>query len=154
MGGLADPRVLTGDALEIFRLGTGLHNQGNLAGAEAVYEEVLRRVPGNPDAQLRLGQVAVQSGRFEEALDWLGKAIATHPTAGAFAHRGDALQALGETAAALDSYDRAIALGPGAPARAICARMYCISSVLTVSQSSLSSQATSRIDACLQRRPT
>jgi hypothetical protein len=34
------------------------------------------------------------------------------------------------------------------------ARMYCISSVLTVSQTSLSPLATSRIDACRQRRPT
>jgi hypothetical protein len=34
------------------------------------------------------------------------------------------------------------------------ARMYCISSVLTVSQSSFSSRATSRIAACEQRRPT
>jgi hypothetical protein len=43
---------------------------------------------------------------------------------------------------------------PGAPARSNWARMYCISSVLTVPQSSFSSLTTSRIEACRQRRPT
>jgi type IV secretory pathway VirB9-like protein len=47
-----------------------------------------------------------------------------------------------------------IALGPGVPARSIWARMYCISRSLTVSQSSFSSFAMSRIEACRQRRPT
>src|SRR6266699_3818191 len=40
------------------------------------------------------------------------------------------------------------------PARASCAFMYCISSALTVCQSSANSFATSEIDACRQRRPT
>src|ERR1700747_76235 len=42
--------------------------------------------------------------------------------------------------------------GPGVPARASCASMYCISSALTVCQSSANSFATSEIDACRQRR--
>jgi hypothetical protein len=53
-----------------------------------------------------------------------------------------------------------MARGPGVPARASCAFMsscafmYCISSALTVCQSSANSFATSEIDACRQRRPT
>jgi hypothetical protein len=47
-----------------------------------------------------------------------------------------------------------IAVGPGVPARSIWARMYCISSALTVSQVSFSSLPTSRIEACRRRRPT
>jgi hypothetical protein len=46
------------------------------------------------------------------------------------------------------------ARGPGVPARLSGARMYCISSVLTVSQSSLSSWATSLIGTCRQQQPT
>ena len=40
-----------------------------------------------------------------------------------------------------------IALGPGVPALANCARMYCFSNVLIVSQSSRNSSATSLIVA-------
>jgi hypothetical protein len=47
-----------------------------------------------------------------------------------------------------------IAFGPGVPARASCARMYCLSSSLTVSQSRRSSLATSLIVETRQRRPT
>ena len=46
-----------------------------------------------------------------------------------------------------------IALGPGLPARASWACMYCFSNVLTVSQSSFSSSAMSLIVACRQRWP-
>jgi hypothetical protein len=47
-----------------------------------------------------------------------------------------------------------ITLGPGVPARASCARMYCLSSSLIVSQSRRSSLATSLIVETRQRRPT
>src|SRR5215471_17154946 len=47
-----------------------------------------------------------------------------------------------------------IARGAGVPARLSCASMYCISSALTVCQSSPNSVATSLIVASRQRRPT
>jgi hypothetical protein len=46
------------------------------------------------------------------------------------------------------------AVGPGVPALASWARMYCLPNSFTVCQSSLSSLAISRIGALRQRRPT
>ena len=46
-----------------------------------------------------------------------------------------------------------IALGPGVPALASCARMYCISRVLTASQCRFNSSATSLMVLIRQRRP-
>jgi hypothetical protein len=54
----------------------------------------------------------------------------------------------------IDTSSMPITVGAGVPPFASWARMYCLSSSLTVCQSSLSSCATSKIGALRQRRPT
>ncbi len=98
------------------RLGqaVGLHQQGQLAQAEAIYREILALQPGNFLAWQLLGVVAAQTGQPEQALQLIGRAIALNPNvAEAHNNLGMALQNLRRYAEAVASYDRAIALKPG-----------------------------------------
>ncbi len=80
-----------------------LHQKGQLQQAKVGYE-----------ALHLLGLVAVQTGKFAEAVDLIGKAKDIFPhDADFFANRGLAQQQLQQREAALASYDQAIALNPG-----------------------------------------
>ena len=69
--------------------------------------------------------------------------------------RGNNMGGLCQCAASVrNSSSMPITLGAGVPARASCARMYCLSSSLTLSQSRCSSSATSLMVLLPQRRPT
>ena len=90
-----------------------LHQQGRLADAGRIYEEVLREKPNQFDALHLLGVIALQTGHPERAIELIGKAIALRPDyADAHYNRGLALQDLKRSDDALTSYDRAIALKP------------------------------------------
>jgi predicted O-linked N-acetylglucosamine transferase (SPINDLY family) len=81
--------------------------------AAAIYEEILKVHPRQPEALLRLGVIAGQTNDPEKAILMFDKAIACDPNnAAAFNNRGLALQALKRWKAALASYERAIALKP------------------------------------------
>ena len=58
-----------------FNQGVALHQQGRLAEAERIYEEVLRQQPNHFDALHLLGVIAVQTRRTERAVELIGKAI-------------------------------------------------------------------------------
>ncbi len=59
--------------------GIGLFLQGDLKGAEAVFEKVAEIDPTNPDGWVNIGRVRVQEGDIEGARDVLGKALALQP---------------------------------------------------------------------------
>ena len=107
-----------GDALAsrivlLLQNGMDRHRSGDLAGAEALYCEVLRIQPAQPDALHLLGLIAHQVGQFRVALDFFEKAIRINPRYEVyFSNRGNTLKALQEYEAALASFDQAIRLKP------------------------------------------
>jgi tetratricopeptide (TPR) repeat protein len=94
-----------------FAQALALHQQGQLARAQALYREVIAEAPRYFDALHLLGVVTVQAGDVEAGLRWIGKALAVDPNcAEALCNQGLALQQLGRMKAALSSFDKAVAL--------------------------------------------
>jgi tetratricopeptide (TPR) repeat protein len=94
-----------------FAQALALHQQGQLARAQALYREVIAAAPRYFDALHLLGVVTVQAGDVEAGLRWIGKALAVDPNcAEALYNQGLALQQLGRMQAALSSFDKAVAL--------------------------------------------
>lgn len=60
-------------------MGLSYHQAGHLSQAEAVYRQILRAVPNQPDALHLLGMVANQAGQNEFAVELIGKAIGINP---------------------------------------------------------------------------
>ena len=48
---------------------------GNLAGAQKIYEQILKQDPGNPLALNNLGAIKVKENQFPEALSYLSQAL-------------------------------------------------------------------------------
>jgi Flp pilus assembly protein TadD len=100
-------------------MGLQVHQQGQLEGAEAIYDEVLRRRPDQPDALHLKGLAQLQRGQAEAARELIARAIAAGPaTAVMHVNHGNALMALGRPDAALAAYEAALAQG-GAPPEAL-----------------------------------
>ena len=90
-----------------------LHRQGQLARARSLYEEILGLQPRHFDALHLSGVVAIQTNDPKLALERIGKAIDVHPhDAAVHCNHGSALEALGQTDAALASFERAISINP------------------------------------------
>ena len=93
-----------------------LHRQGQLAPAQAIYQEILRRQPRHFDALHMLGVMAAQRGDAARAVELIAAAIAVDPgNAAAHVNRGLALKELGPLREALASLQRAIALRSDLP---------------------------------------
>ncbi|KQV79443.1 hypothetical protein ASD15_19130 [Massilia sp. Root351] len=101
---------------QLLQQAVGLHQRGDLAQAEALYAEVLRREPDNFDALHLMGVLARQGGAPQAAIGLIGQAIAIDAgKAIAHCNLGAALQDAGRQAEALASYERALALQPAYP---------------------------------------
>jgi protein O-GlcNAc transferase len=101
------------DLESLFVRGVGLHQQGRLHEAEAVYRRVRALQPKHPFALNGLGMIALQSNRAPAAVELFTAAlqlISTEPGLHANLARGYAQ--LGRPADALACLDRAIALDP------------------------------------------
>ena len=89
------------------------HQRGDLAMAEALYQQVLAAAPSDFTANHMLGVLRAQQGRNQEALTLIRAALAVRPRdAGALVNCGNVLNVMGLFAQALDSYDVALALAP------------------------------------------
>jgi tetratricopeptide (TPR) repeat protein len=87
----------------------GFHQQGQLAQAQAIYENVLRIQPNHADCLHLLGVIASQSNQHQRAIELIGKAIAIQSANPVFFfNRGFSQQALEQWEDALASYDKAI----------------------------------------------
>lgn len=96
-----------------FAQGLALHQRGQLAAAERIYEDILRQQPSHFDALHLLGLISAQSGRMERGADLMRRAIALNGrVADAHSNLGNALRELRRFDDALASLDRAIALQP------------------------------------------
>ena len=78
-----------------FDQAVALHQSGQLAQAQALYEEVLRAKPDHADAWHFLGLIGIQSNDPQRAVVRIGKAIAINPTnAVYYINYGNALRTL------------------------------------------------------------
>jgi tetratricopeptide (TPR) repeat protein/2-polyprenyl-3-methyl-5-hydroxy-6-metoxy-1,4-benzoquinol methylase len=89
------------------------HDAGRLAEAEASYHEVLRAVPGHPDALALLGDVAHRSGRLADAISRLREAIGQRPGIASLHHKlGMVLADAGDLEAAANAHRAALRIKP------------------------------------------
>jgi protein O-GlcNAc transferase len=97
-----------------FREGMALHRQGELAGAERIYREVLDQQAQHFDSLHMLGVIALQTRRTERGIELIRKAIGLNEkVAAAHNNLGKALLDIGRPGEALASFDQATALDPG-----------------------------------------
>lgn len=93
-----------------------LQKAGSFQQAEILYRRVLAAEPGNPFALCSLGTIALHQGRMEDAVGFLGQALAQgydHDTV--YTHLGIALQALGRPQDALEVYRQGLRRHPKNP---------------------------------------
>jgi len=110
------PTPASHDAAQLqarFQQAFALHQQGQFADAWAIYAQIVKQQPNHFDCLHLLGVIALQTGNYPLAVDLIGRAIAIHPGSAAFyANRGNALQKLGQSKAAVADYDKAVSLQP------------------------------------------
>lgn len=81
--------------------------------AAARYAGLLRTDPRNFEALRSLGQIRLQEGRLDEALELFGRALNRNPgAAGLRAARGATLAALGRFREAVEDYHKAVVVDP------------------------------------------
>jgi predicted O-linked N-acetylglucosamine transferase (SPINDLY family) len=98
---------------QLFKQALSLHQNGQFAQAQGLYEKILAIQPGNADALHLLGVIAYQTRDHQRAVDLINKAIARYPhNATFYSNRGLALTELQQFSAAIDSYEKAIAIDP------------------------------------------
>lgn len=108
------PNVLhSQDVNVLFEHGLALQQQGQLAEAATLYEQVLTSQPSHFNALHFLGLIAVQTENPVRAVELLSRAIEVKPgIAPVYFNRGIALQQLQRNVDAVASFDQAIAIQP------------------------------------------
>jgi len=95
--------------IELFSKGLGLHQVGQLEGAEKYYRDALIQCPSFFDALHLLGVLLAQKGQLEAALILMDQALAASPRhEGVLTNRGLALHQLGRYESALSDFECAL----------------------------------------------
>lgn len=101
------------DTTKLLTQALALHQQGQLAQAQALYRQVLAHDPRNVNALNFLGMLHHQTGDSELALTLLSRAVELQPSyAPAWNNQGLALRKLGQHEASATSFGRALSLNP------------------------------------------
>ncbi|MHB8765296.1 MAG: tetratricopeptide repeat protein [Deferrisomatales bacterium] len=101
-------------ALGFVKMGIDFERKGWREGADRLYREARRRLPGDPGPLLALGHLHRDGGRPAEAIGFYREARALAPGApDAAVHLADALLAAGRPAEAIPPYREALAADPG-----------------------------------------
>jgi tetratricopeptide (TPR) repeat protein len=90
--------------------GFSQHERGDMQAAEQSYREVLRDLPDDLDIVHALGILTVQTGRYAEGLELIGRVVRDRPSAAALADLGNALCGLARFEEAIECFDRALAV--------------------------------------------
>src|SRR5690242_8998159 len=88
------------------------HQAGRLQQAEQIYRDVLRQSPRDPDALQLLGLLHYQSGRHNEAIELISKAITIRPRPEFYVNLSQAQRSAGKLQEALASCQRAVQMAP------------------------------------------
>ena len=89
------------------------HRSGRLSDADALYRQILRIDPGHADSLHLLGVLALQAGRFERAIELIGRAIAREGRNPEFHYNlGNAVAGAGRPDEAVACFRQAILLRP------------------------------------------
>ncbi len=97
--------------LSLFNAAIKLHQAGGLDGAERTYNQILIAEPNHAGTLHLLGVIRQQQGRHSEALELIGRAIATNPAKAVYHNNyGAALLSLERYAEAESSFRRALAI--------------------------------------------
>ncbi len=92
-----------------FQQAVQLHQRGQFAQAQLLYEQVIKAQPKHFQALHLRGVIAFQTGNYQTAVDWIGKAIRIDGSHAAFyCNLGNAQLKLKQLYAAVVSYDRAL----------------------------------------------
>ncbi|MGL4460651.1 MAG: tetratricopeptide repeat-containing sulfotransferase family protein [Planctomycetia bacterium] len=95
------------------------HQAGDLAAAREGYRRVLEVDPGHVDALHLYGVVELQSGRADQAVEWIGRAAKKRPAEWSYwSNLSEALRGAGRPAEAVAAARQAVALKPDAPSAA------------------------------------
>jgi predicted O-linked N-acetylglucosamine transferase (SPINDLY family) len=104
------------EVTELFARGFTLHQQGRLAEASSIYQEIISLDPSNFDATHMSGVIALQTGNYPAAFELLKSSIELQPEHdGAHINLALVLQAYGRTDLALQCLNRAVTLNPSNP---------------------------------------
>jgi tetratricopeptide (TPR) repeat protein len=99
---------------DLFDQAIGLHQQGDLAGAERLYQQALLMEPASFGPRHMLGVIRAQQGRHADAIDLIAAALKLNPQiAAAWINLGNIQAEAGRPEEAVASYRRALALAPG-----------------------------------------
>jgi tetratricopeptide (TPR) repeat protein len=99
---------------ELFDQAITLHQGGDLAGAERLYQQILLLEPNSFAPRHMLGVIRFQQGRSAEAIDLINGALRLNPKIpAAWINLGHAQAQSGRGEEAIASYRRALALAPG-----------------------------------------
>ena len=102
---------------ELFDRAIALHQAGDLAQAEKLYQQALLTEPASFAPRHMLGVIRFQQGRYPEAIDLIGAALKRNPqVAEAWINLGHVQAVVGDLEEAAASYAKALALAPGEPA--------------------------------------
>lgn len=94
-----------------------LQRSEKLSAAEAIYQEILEQIPGEPNAHSFLGILRQQQGRTDEAVALLRRAIELEPDAvGSWINLGNVLIEAERFAEGAESLRRALELDPASAA--------------------------------------
>ena len=89
------------------------HQAGRQAEAERLFKLIVTAEPRHADSQYFLGLIAHESGRYDVAVDRIGRAIRIKEGIPFYHYTlGNALRSQGKTAAAVAQFERALALKP------------------------------------------
>jgi Flp pilus assembly protein TadD len=114
LSGVTQPSAQSATPIEeYFKHAQALAQQGKLADAEILLENLLRKHPNDSFLLHRIGVIAMQAKRFDRAVELFQRAITLKPDfAEAYNDCGIALRKLNRPEEALANYARAIALKP------------------------------------------
>jgi tetratricopeptide (TPR) repeat protein len=107
----ATPARVAGTSVpDAITLAMAHHEAGRLSQAEAIYQQILQAEPNNPRALRLLGLIAFQVGKYDIAVELIGRALSFKPDyAEAHNNLGAVLQAQGRLEAAIASFRQALA---------------------------------------------
>jgi capsular polysaccharide biosynthesis protein/Flp pilus assembly protein TadD len=93
-----------------------LQREGRLDEAEAIYRRLLSLTPDNAQLLHHFGLVELERGRYPEAIDLIGRAIAAQDgDAAMHSNLGEACRRSGDLAGAFTHFKRAVEIAPNLP---------------------------------------